>query len=122
MAPAAVARATAAEPSVIPRGTGGPASGFPSQATAAPQWAMPQDGSAVATALKALIASPNQNECCSATARSNCACTAGLHEVGKLTLPNRSGACARACSVDAASDAANTAIPIPTTIERALTI
>src|SRR5207248_2697580 len=109
-------------PSVIPRGTGGPASGLPSQATAAPQWAMPHDGSAAATALKALMASPNQNECCSATARSNCACTAELHEVGKVTLPNRSGACAPACSVDAASDAANTAMPIPITIARALAI
>ncbi|MGH9602631.1 MAG: hypothetical protein ACRD24_09615, partial [Terriglobales bacterium] len=29
--------------------------------------------------------SPNQNECCSATARSNCACTDGLwdHELAK---------------------------------------
>src|SRR5207249_11912781 len=86
------------------------------------QWAMPHDGSACATALKPLIDSANQNECCSATARSNCACTAGLHEVGKLTLPRRSGACAPARRVEAPSQAPRITIPVPTASVRVLTM
>src|SRR2546422_3578847 len=83
---------------------------------------MPHDGSACATALKPLIDSANQNECCSATARSNCACTAGLHEVGKLTLPRRSGACAPARRVEAPSQAPRITIPVPTASVRVLTM
>jgi hypothetical protein len=37
------------------------------------------------------MASFAQNECSSAIARSNCFSTAGLHEVGKFTLPSCSG-------------------------------
>src|SRR5262245_28245669 len=51
---------------------------------------MPQDGSACATALKPRMAWVNQNEWSSATARVKSACTAGLHVVGKLTVPSRS--------------------------------
>src|SRR5262249_54078983 len=55
-----------------------------------------------------------QNECSSATARSNGFCTAAAHEVGKLTWPMRSPAvCAdgvegEAASTDIASDMAST--------------
>ena len=45
---------------------------------------MPHEGSAAATALKPLMASGNQNECWSATARSNCGCTAGLQDAGNF--------------------------------------
>src|SRR5947208_11105991 len=83
---------------------------------------MPHDGSACATALNPLIASPNQNECSSETARSNCACTAGLHEVGKLTVPRRSGACAPARGIEAPSPMATITIPVPTASVRVLSM
>ena len=83
---------------------------------------MPHDGSACATALNPLIASPNQNECSSATARSNCACSAGLHEVGKLTFPRRSGACAPARGIEAPSQMAKITIPVPTASVRVLSM
>src|SRR5881628_1132782 len=51
---------------------------------------MAQSGSAWATAVKALAASMYQNECRSATARSNDFCTEAAHDVGNVTWPIRS--------------------------------
>src|ERR1700752_3443519 len=55
---------------------------------AMPQWAMAQFGSASLTAVKALGAWGNQNECSMATARLNCAWASALHDIGKSTLPS----------------------------------
>jgi hypothetical protein len=62
---------TAAQPSCNALGDGGEASGFPRSVIAMPQPAMPQLGSAAATASKPLRAVSNQNECSAATARVN---------------------------------------------------
>src|SRR5688500_5651305 len=55
--------------------------------SAAPQYPMAQSGSASVTAVKAFSDSRYQNECRSATARSNGFCTAGLQETGNETWP-----------------------------------
>src|SRR5262245_10982040 len=57
---------------------------------AMPQYAIAQSGSAWVTAVNALIDSRYQNECRSATARSNGFCTSGRHETGNVTCPIRS--------------------------------
>src|SRR5262245_19888186 len=82
--------ATVAAPSSTFLGGGGPASGLPSHATAAPHAAMPHAGSACGAVSKDLIAYENQNEWSSATPRVNSAWAAALHEVGKLTVPSLS--------------------------------
>ena len=65
-----------------------PASGLPSHATAAPQAAIPHEGSAFAAASNPVIAYWNQKECSRATARVNSFWAAGLHDVGKFTEPS----------------------------------
>src|SRR5262245_1823245 len=84
----ALARSTAMAPISTFLAGGAPASGLPSQATAAPQPPMPQQGSAAAVASNPLIAYWNQNEGSIATARVNSVCAAGLHDVGKFTVPS----------------------------------
>src|SRR6267378_707631 len=96
LACAALALSTAAEPSASALGEGGQAKGFPYRSIALPQWAIAQPGSACATAPNALSPSSNQKECSSATARSNCGCTVGLHEVEKCTVPSFSTPSSRA--------------------------
>jgi hypothetical protein len=49
---------------------------------------MPQVGSAAAAASNPLIADWKAKECSRAAARVNSACAAGLHEVGKFTVPS----------------------------------
>ena len=56
-----------------------------------PQVAMAHPGSCASTSRKALSPSANENECNSATARVNFACTAGWHDVGNDTSPSCSG-------------------------------
>ena len=58
---------------------------------AIPQWAMAQPGSFAATSWKAWMAAEYQKEWSRATARSKSFSTAGLQEVGKCTVPRRSG-------------------------------
>src|SRR5262245_47722846 len=72
---------------------GGPASGLPRRDTAAPQYAMPHEGSAWAAASNPAIAWLNQNEWSRATARVNSFCAAWLQDVGKFTAPSFSGTC-----------------------------
>ena len=85
----------AAHPSVSPRATGGPLSGFPHQVMALPQYAMPHVGSSFATSSKAPRAIWNQNECSMATARSNAGWAAAEQEVSKCTVPSLSSSWAR---------------------------
>src|SRR5207249_10585940 len=54
---------------------------------ARPQYAIAQSGSACAMAANALADARYQNECRSATARSNGFCTDALHETGNRTCP-----------------------------------
>src|SRR5262245_40935917 len=65
-----------------------PASGFDMRMAAMPHVAMPQDGSWTSTSRKDFSASLYQNECSMATERWKLACTAGLHELAKSTLPS----------------------------------
>jgi len=51
---------------------------------------MAQDGSLSVMAVNAFTVSGKKKECCIATARLNCCCAAGLHEIGRLTSPSRS--------------------------------
>ena len=89
LAPTALARSTAAHPSVSPRATGGPARGLPHQVMALPQYAMPHMASIFATSSKAAPrAIWNQNECSMATARSNAGWAAAEQEVSKCTVPS----------------------------------
>src|SRR5262245_25235818 len=83
-----LARSTAMAPISTFLAGGAPASGLPSQATAAPQPAMPQEGAAAAVASNPLLASWNQHAGSSAPALVNSACAAGLHDVGKFTVPS----------------------------------
>src|SRR5687767_10209622 len=82
----------AACPSVSAFGHRRPANGLPQCASDAPQCAIAHDGSLVATSSNAFLASENENECSSATPRSNAAVTSGLHVVSKWTRPSFSGA------------------------------
>jgi hypothetical protein len=59
---------------------------------AIPQYPIAHWGSSRVTSVNPLTASRYQNECSSATARSNGFCAAGAHEIGKLTCPIRSSA------------------------------
>ena len=70
---------------------------------ARPQYAIAQSGSAWAICVKAFDASRYQNECSSATARSNGCCTAGLQETAKRTRPILSGS--SAATIDATTSA-----------------
>src|SRR5262245_42066771 len=82
------ALATVAAPSSTFLAGGAPARGFPSHATAAPQAAMPQPGSAWPAASKLLTAGENQNEWRRATPRKNSGWAAAVHEVGTFTVPS----------------------------------
>src|SRR5215510_5982902 len=88
-----LARAAVAAPSSRFLAGGAPASGLPSHDTAAPQAAIPQEGSAWTAASNPLVACENQNECSSATARVNTFWAAGVHDVGKFTVPSFSTDC-----------------------------
>src|SRR5439155_24970383 len=57
--------------------------------------------------LKARIDAPNSKEWSSATARSNCGATVGLHDVAKCTVPKFSvgATCGCACSCGYAANA-----------------
>src|SRR5262245_59331770 len=72
---------------------GGPARGLPRRATAPPQYAIPHEGSACSVASNPATASRKAKEWSNAAARENSFCAAGLHDVGKLTVPSFSGAC-----------------------------
>src|ERR1044071_692366 len=65
---------------------------------------MAQFGSRFTTSRKACSETLYANECSSANRRSNPACTAGAHDVGKLTEPSFSGAACEWCSSSAASE------------------
>src|SRR6185503_7862008 len=79
---------------------------------ATPQYAIAQSGSACATAANALADSRYQNECRSATPRSNGFCTAALHEIGNRTCP--------IFSASSAATPAVTTAPITTATSHAL--
>src|SRR5262245_25052146 len=81
---------------------------------------MVQDGSASSTSRKALRPSGNQNECSSATPRSNRACTLGSQEVGKLTLPSCCGALPVVCGGSSCPNAACVVSPRKTAAKIAL--
>src|SRR5919198_857260 len=49
---------------------------------------MAQDGSVSGMAEKALMVSGKKNECCIASARSNCFCASGEHDVLNSTRPS----------------------------------
>src|SRR4051794_29915353 len=49
---------------------------------------MPQAGSIRETASNASLARLNQKECSKTTAFTNSVCAAGLHEIGKVTVPS----------------------------------
>src|SRR6184192_2277555 len=66
--------------------------------SAIPQYAIAHVESARSTSLKARIDAPNSKEWSSATARSNCGATAGLHDVAKCTVPNFSVGAPWACA------------------------
>src|SRR5262245_6363527 len=76
----------ASQPRVSDAGLGGDQIWY-QRLIAMPQYAMAQSGSAWVTAVNALTDSRYQNECRSATARSNGFCTAGLQEMGNVTCP-----------------------------------
>src|SRR5215470_8495814 len=65
-----------------------PASGFDMRMAAMPHVAMPQDGSRTSTSRNDFSASLYQKECSMATERWKLACTAGLQELAKSTLPS----------------------------------
>src|SRR5207253_10114933 len=69
--------------------------------SAIPQYAIAHVESVASTSLKARIDAPNSKEWSSATARSNCGATVGLHDVAKCTVPKFSVGptcgCARSC-------------------------
>src|SRR5207245_8916268 len=92
------ARAIAAAPAPSAFGAGGHPNGLPSRFIATPHWAIAQPGSFWAIATKASIDAENQNEWSMATARSNSAWTAGLHDVSNLTVPTLSSAVAPAAA------------------------
>ena len=91
-APLALAASTAARPAFSACGERKPANGLPHQLMAMPQCAITQRGSVFSTLLNDSIAAENQNECSSATPRSNSCCTAGAHDVAKCTAPSRPAA------------------------------
>src|SRR5215813_8402036 len=65
-----------------------PASGFDMRMAAMPHVAIPQDGSWISTSRNDFPASLYQKECSMATERWKLACTAGLQELAKSTLPS----------------------------------
>src|ERR1043166_2898021 len=78
----------ACQPFFISSGGNGATSGFGRWLIAMPQYAMAQEGSWAARAVKAFTVSGKKNECSMATARLNCVCAAALQEMRKLTRPN----------------------------------
>src|SRR6267142_6275551 len=86
LAPAALAFSTASQPRLSAAGGGGDQICV-QLVIARPQYAIAQSGSACAICVKAFAASRYQNECSSATARSNGFCTAAAQEMGKRTCP-----------------------------------
>src|SRR5215470_15905963 len=65
-----------------------PASGFDMRMAAMPHVAMPHVGSCTSTSRNDFSASLYQKECNMATERWKLACTAGLQELAKSTLPS----------------------------------
>ena len=105
-APAAFAFSTASQPRLSAAGGGGDQICV-QFVRASPQYAIAQSGSACVTCVNAFAASRYQNECSSATARSNGFCTAGAQETGKRTCPIFSASSATT------TDATSSAIPTP---------
>src|SRR3990172_2071646 len=83
--------ANASQPACWAALGGSPANGFPRSVIAWPQTAIRQLGSASATWRNATPDSSHQNECSRAKARSKRGCAWALQDVGKCTLPSRSG-------------------------------
>src|SRR4029077_7765001 len=82
---------------------------------------MPQLGSTSGIAENVLIVSGKKNECSMASARSNCFCASGEHEVLNSTRPNLSEPRARAAgSVSAQTDATGSSANSPHTTTASL--
>src|SRR5687768_3621265 len=83
---AVLAFSTASQPRLSPAGCGGDQICV-QLLIAIPQYPIAHWGSICVTSVNPFTASRYQNECSSATARSNGFCAAGAHEIGKLTCP-----------------------------------
>src|SRR5712692_7201684 len=80
---------------------------------------MAQLGSVSGIAENALIVSGKKNEWSMASARSNCFCASGEHDVLKTTRPSFSGLPAwLAGSASAETDATRSSVAVPAIIER----